>query len=147
MQDWSKWARTCIVCTDWTVSCSDELERRVDETRKWTTSDTDTTPSTCRLSSTTNNRWTWPTVASTSPSNNQEAIHKTPRDRGYHAHTRWTPPLPSASAAPRRTPCHASCSQLLTPHWKPTTTTINGNQSWDAAVLVLGYHTQLGIDL
>jgi len=33
--------------------------------------------------------------------------------RLHHAHTRWTPPLPPASVAPRRTPRRAS-SQLIT---------------------------------
>jgi len=46
----------------------------------------------------------------------------------HHAHTRWTPPLPLASAAPR-----LAISQLTTSQWKPTTTTIN-QYSQDAAL-------------
>jgi len=49
-----------------------------------------------------------------------QATRKTVIDRGsrsdrprYHAHTRWTPPLPLTSAASRRTPRRAS-AQLMT---------------------------------
>jgi len=42
------------------------------------------------------------------------------RGQRYNAQTRWTPPLPLASAAPRRTPRRAS-SHLMISKWKPTT--------------------------
>jgi len=34
----------------------------------------------------------------------------------YHAYTRWTSPLPLASAAPRRTPRRAEVSKLIVLH-------------------------------
>jgi len=45
----------------------------------------------------------------------EKTLHGSTSDRSrYHDHTRLTPPLPMAVAAPRRTPRHASAAQLMT---------------------------------
>ena len=53
-------------------------------------------------------------------------------------HTRWTPPLPLASAAPRRTPRRA-ISQLIMPQRKPSIV-YHGHQSVRLTIMAYSTH-------
>jgi len=81
----------------------------------------------------------------------QYITRKTVLDRGsrsdrprYHAHTRWTPPLPLASASPRRTPRRGS-AQLMT--WQNPTTTAVDQYSWRRYRHMSGTHFCTNLNL